>query len=112
VSGKQIGKIEWCAFGVGGYQDAQFGVSFTFSGKGWGVGGWFIGGWGTDTKVGPNTKWTEEDRTRSLADTMRFVDNTLRAAKVSSFDKLKNIPVEVTFEDNVIKSWRILEEVL
>ena len=33
-------------------------------------------------------------------------------AKVNSIDKLKGIPVEVTFEDNMLKEWRILTEVL
>lgn len=33
-------------------------------------------------------------------------------AEVDCVTKLKNIPVECTFEDMRLKSWRVLEEVL
>ena len=36
----------------------------------------------------------------------------LRNAKVNDISQLKNIPVEVTFEDNKFKNFRILTEVL
>ena len=34
---KELGKIESVTFGLCGYQDAQLGIQFTFSGEGWGV---------------------------------------------------------------------------
>jgi len=40
------------------------------------------------------------------------MENLKKDAKVNSIDKLKGIPVEVTFEDNMLKEWRILTEVL
>jgi hypothetical protein len=43
---------------------------------------------------------------------MRYVSKLLKEAKVDSVDKLKGKPVEVTFEGNTLKSWRILTEVL
>jgi hypothetical protein len=43
---------------------------------------------------------------------MRFVSKLLKEAKVNSVDKLKGIPVEVTFDGNILKDWRILTEVL
>ena len=47
-----------------------------------------------------------------MVKTLKNVSKYLKEAKVSSVDKLKGIPVEVTFENNTIKSWRILTEVL
>jgi hypothetical protein len=43
---------------------------------------------------------------------MRYLSKLLNEAKVSSVDKLKGIPVEVTFDGNMLKEWRILTEVL
>jgi hypothetical protein len=63
-------------------------------------------------KRSENTKWTEEDRTKSIDESIRFISKLLKEAKVDSVDKLKNIPVEVTFEGMMLKEWRILTEVL
>jgi len=43
---------------------------------------------------------------------MRYLSKLLNDAKVDSVDKLKGIPVEVTLEDNTLKEWRVLIEVL
>jgi hypothetical protein len=43
---------------------------------------------------------------------MRYVSTLLKEAKVNSVDMLKGKPVEVTFDGNTLKSWRILTEVL
>jgi hypothetical protein len=43
---------------------------------------------------------------------MRYVSSLLKDAKVNSVDQLKGKPVEVTFDGNMLKSWRILTEVL
>lgn len=32
--------------------------------------------------------------------------------KLGKINKLVGIPVEITFENNTLKSWRVLEEVL
>lgn len=40
------------------------------------------------------------------------ITDTLTAAKVDRISKLTGKPVECTFEGGVLKSWRILEEVL
>lgn len=58
------------------------------------------------------TQWTEEDRSKSIDESVRFVSKLLKRAKVGSVDKLKGIPVEVTFDGNMLKEWRILTEVL
>lgn len=109
---KKLGKIESVKFGLGGYQEAMLGLSVTLSGEGWGVGD-FKGNWDAETiKVSEYTKWTETDRDKGYSDTMRFLSKLLKEAKVSSVDKLKGIPVEVTFDGNLLKEWRILTEVL
>lgn len=109
---KELGKIESVNFGLGGYQGAMLGLSVTLSGGGWGVGD-FKGGWDAESiKRSEYTKWTEEDRSKDYAETMRYVSKLLKEAKVTSVDKLKGIPVEATFDGTILKEWRILTEVL
>lgn len=106
---KEIGKIKSVAYGFGGYDDAQFGLSLTFGGSSWGV-GTFDGHWSFPPRE--RAQWTEADRMAAFAKTACLVLDTLKAAKVRHVDDLKDIPVEVTFEGNMLKSWRVLEEVL
>lgn len=109
---KRLGKIESIKFGYGGYQDAMLGLSVTLSADGWGVSD-FKGNWDVETiKVSEYTQWTETDRDKGYSDTMRFISKLLKEAKVSSVDKLKGVPVEVTFDGIMLKEWRILTEVL
>jgi hypothetical protein len=109
---KKLGKIESVKFGLGGYQDAQLGLSVTLSARGWGVSD-FKGNWDAEIiKRSEHTQWTEEDRDKGYSETMRFVSKLLKEAKVSSVDKLKDTPVEVTFDGNMLKEWRVLTEVL
>lgn len=109
---KRLGKIESVRFGLGGYQDAQLGLSVTLSASGWGVSD-FKGNWDAETiERSEYTQWTEEDRDKGYSETMRFVSKLLKEAKVSSVDKLKGVPVEVSFDGNILKGWRILTEVL
>ena len=109
---KKLGKIESVSFGLGGYQDSQLGLSITFGDGGWGV-GYFKGNWDAERiKWSEHCKWTEEDRDKGYSETMRFLSKVLKDAKVSSVDKLKGIPVEVTFDGNTLTEWRVLTEVL
>lgn len=109
---KELGKIENVRFGLGGYQDAMLGITFTLEGKGWGTVD-FRGTWDPQgIEVTKHTQWTEEDRSKSFADTVRFISKLLSEAKVRDVNKLAGIPVEVTFENNTLKEWRILTEVL
>ena len=108
---KRIGKINSISLGYGGYQDAQFGLSVDFTSKnGWGVSD-FKGCWSTDTKS-KGCKWTEKDRDASFAETMRLINKLLSESNKKSLDQLKGTPVEVTFDGNMLKSWRILTEVI
>jgi hypothetical protein len=106
---KQIGKIEIAYVGTGGYQDAMFGITFRISGKGWGVSD-FWGTWSRDPDK--HCKWTIEEQTEIWGDVMRRIAKLLVEAKVTDVEDLRGKPVEVTFEDGRLKSWRILDEVL
>ena len=108
---KLLGRIASLRIGMGGYQDAMFGVSVSLSMQGSGVGA-FIGTWSQSTKIGPHTQWTEADRSAEFDKTMRWLDDRCREAKVRDVNDLIGKPVEVTLEDNTLKSWRLLTEVL
>lgn len=106
---KYLGKIEKASFGIGGYNDAQIGISFTLSGGGFGVGD-FWGYWSIERSA--YTKWSEEDRSTHLGQTVMRIAKLLSDAKVDSVDRLKGVPIELIFKDNQLESWRILKEVL
>lgn len=110
---KYLGKITHISFGLGGYQDVQFGLSVTLEGQGVGTNS-FIGAWDYNWIEKPNERaeWTEEDRTKTMIELLRKISGLLKAAKVKSIDQLKGIPIEMTFENSTLKDWRILEEVL
>jgi hypothetical protein len=108
----RLGKIEAVSFGLGGYQSSMLGISFTLGDGSWGVSD-FKGYWDVSKiKRSEYTQWTEEDRSKSYDETMRYVSNLLNEAKVDSIGKLKDKPIEATFNGNTLKEWRILTEVL
>lgn len=108
---KQFGKIRNVNLGSGGYQDAMFGVSFDLGGESWGVGD-FWGFWGSEIKSGENSKWTESQRETQRNTVLVRLEKLMQDAKVTNMSKLKGIPVEVSFDKNCLKEWRILKEVL
>lgn len=112
MNDKLLGKITRIDFGIGGYQDSMMGLTVTLEGEGWGTSD-FIGSWDwnlmeSDVDYG----WSEEDRDTYILESVRFLSDLLRDAKVHSLNKLVNKPVEVMFEKNTLKSWRILTEVI
>lgn len=109
---KKLGKIEKVHFGLGGYQGAMIGLHVTLGDGSWGVGDSRANWDAEQIKWSEHTKWTEEERDQSYAEIMRYVSTLLKEAKVNSVDMLKGKPVEVTFDGNTLKSWRILTEVL
>lgn len=108
---KEIGKITEVRFGFGRYNDAMFGVSFCLASSdgGWGVQS-FNGTWSFPPSE--NAKWTVEAQTALWGEMIRYLVDLMIQAKVLEISKLKGIPVEATFEDRVLKSFRILTEVL
>lgn len=106
---KEIGKIKSISFGYGGYQDAMIGISFNLGSDGWGVDD-FWGFWSCSPDK--YTKWTKQDQINSLGETVLKINKLLSDAKVFDINQLKGISIEVQFESNTLKSWRILTEVL
>ncbi len=109
---KRLGKIESVRFGHGGYQDACIGLSVTLGDGSWGVGDFKGKGDSEMIRCSEHSKWTEEDRTNNIGESVRFVSKLLKQAKVNSVDKLKGVPIEAIFDGNMLKEWRILTEVL
>lgn len=109
---KRLGKIEEVSFGHGGYQNAMIGLHFIFSGGSWGV-GHSDDAWDAEMiKWSEHCKWTEESRDKQYSDIVRRLSLYLKQAKVHNVNQLKGIPVEITFDGNIMKEWRILTEVL
>lgn len=105
----ELGRIQKASFGWGGYQDVMIGLSITLGGKAWGVSD-FKGTWGTDRTE--RTEWSEEDRLRQLGEACMFLKDLLQKTKKQSVEELVGTPIEATFDGNMLKSWRVLEEVL
>jgi len=109
---KELGKIEKVSFGLGGYQDCCIGIHFTLSAGGGSV-GFSKSAWDANLiKRGERTEWTEESRSAQYSDIVRYISDLLKQAKVDSIDRLKGIPIEVTYDGMVLQDWRILSEVL
>lgn len=106
---KELGRISMASFGFGGYQDVQIGLTLQFEGNGWGCEK-FDGFWAG--KRSESAKWTEGDRTFALGDMAKRVSNLLIDAKARDVSELVDKPVELTFENNTLKDFRILTEVL
>lgn len=111
---KYLGKITQVSFGLGGYQDVQFGLTVTLEGQGIGTNTFIGGAWDYSfmKEPGEGARWTEEDRTKIMLDMLKTLSCLLKDAKVNSVEQLKNKPVEMVFENNTLKDWRILKEVL
>ncbi len=104
-----LGKISKVYFGK---RDGRIGLWLTLSGN-----------WCVDTsydcwdpeEITPdneNYKWTEKDREEIMIKIMRTISELLKKAKVNDVNDLLNKPIEFTSEKGLLKSWRILEEVL
>lgn len=112
---KYLGKISSVRFGNGvGYQEAMFGIEFTFEFNGGGVGDCARYSVWSPSKVScsKHSKWTEQERDEKFVEICRYIDKLLYDAKVDEVYKLKGIPVEVEIESRTFKDFRILTEVL
>lgn len=106
---KMLGHIDSVQFGIGGYNEAMFGLSVHCRGEGCGVSS-FDGTWAFPPS--DNAKWTEQDRRDHYADMCIRIIELLKQAKVDDVAKLKGKPVELEFDGNLLKSWRLLTEVI
>jgi len=109
MDGKFLGKITNCKFGLGGYQDAMLGISFTFQFDGSGIAD-FWGCWG-DTRS-EHCKWSEQERLDYLGGMCMRIAELLNQAKKSNVSELIGVPVEITISGQTLKSWRVLTEVV
>lgn len=57
-------------------------------------------------------KWTTEERQRAITKLMDQIYQLLKDAKCNYISELINKPVQVTIENNMFQSFRILKEVL
>lgn len=105
----ELGKIRSVRYGFGGYQDAQFGITFDIGGEGWGVGD-FWGMWAD--KPSKHSQWTRKEQIESHGKTADRICALLVEAKKTDVAKLVGVPVQCFFENNTLKSWRVLKEVL
>ena len=105
---KKLGKIQGITIGYGGYDDAMIGISVSLGNGSWGVSD-FKGTWASRSK---GAQWTKASQIKRWGETVEWLKDLLTEAKVNNINQLKNVPVEVTFENNVLQSWRILSEVI
>lgn len=106
---KELGKIDFAEFGT--IKDYPFLIGlqlgFKLSDKS------YIGAGGKYTvNISPDCKWETKNRTVAVTQTIEFVNDILKAAKVHYVSELINKPVEVTIENGCFKDFRILTEVL
>jgi hypothetical protein len=105
----ELGKIKSAQFGWGGYNEAMVGATFVLGGESWGVGDHW-GAWGVERTE--HCRWTEDDRLRQLGEVCVRLAALLKSARKDDVSRLPGTPVEATFDGNMLKSWRVLEEVL
>lgn len=107
----KIGKIQKISLGFGGYQDAMLGLSVTLGSEqgSWGVGD-SKGFWSGERS--DRCQWSEAGRLKSYGDTMTFIGALLSAAKKDDINKLVGVPIEVRFDGNTLKDWRVLTEAI
>jgi hypothetical protein len=106
---KELGKIKSATFGMGGYQECQIGLWLTLGGESWGVTAG-EGAWGIERS--DHCKWTEADRLTEAGKAAMKLAKLLQTAHRYAVQDLVGLPVEVTFDGNVLKDWRLLTEVL
>lgn len=103
---RELGKITAVSFGRNSDRPFLFGLELTLTGK----------GWGTFTTINANMsdacEWTEEQRNAAFFEVCRKIYKLLRDANVNSVYELIGKPVEVIFENNMLRDYRILTEVL
>ena len=106
---KELGKITRFEIGMGGYDDAMYGLSVTLEWKGGGVQD-FDGTWTREPDE--RCKWTKEEQLMVWAKMCQRVIDLMHKAKVKKAADMVGIPVEITIGNGCLDTWRILEEVL
>ena len=102
---KELGKIEKVNLG---YYDGRFGITFDLFAGEWNVTDF----WGTWAMRSDHAQWTLADQDKIFVDSWRKLMKIMEEAKVDDFHKLVGKPIEVTTDGMMLKSWRILTEVI
>lgn len=108
MDGKFLGKISNIYIGK---EDSRFGIFITLSGE-YTTQTSYTAWDPEDIIPDEHHKWGENDRDKELSKIMRKLSKIMSDAKVTKFNNLLNIPIEMEFENNMLKDWRILTEVL
>jgi hypothetical protein len=106
---KNLGRIRGIHFGMGGYDDAMFGLTISLGDDSSFVTD-FRGTWAFSPSE--STKWTLEDQTELWGVMCRWIVSLLQDSKKKNLLDLVGTPVEITLENNRLLSWRILKEVI
>ena len=108
MTGKFLGKIISAEFGLVRDYPFLIGLQLMFQTE---IGKCVCGGKYT-VNISEGCKWEKTERETAVTATVVKVDDILSDAKVNYVSELKGKPVEVTFENNTFKDFRILTEVL
>jgi hypothetical protein len=109
---KELGKIEHVSFGIGGRDDCMFGITITLASGGSKV-MHFNGFWDYNRiECTAYTEWTEQYRDERFSKMTKYISNLLNDAKATTVEQLKDTSVEMEFDGNRLKGFRILTEVL
>lgn len=99
---KMLGKIKKCRFG---FNECFFGLILELGSD--------KNSWVTGTSIDYNPTFKDQEKADyTLKKSTLAIQELLRDAQVETIDQLKNKPIEATFIDNKLDSFRILEEVL
>lgn len=104
---KLLGKIYSVEFGFVPDREYLFGLRIEFRMGGCGT------CWNDTVNISKECKWeSAEERNKAITDMIDRLAEVMKVAGVNEVSKLKNIPVEVNFEDGWCKGFRVLTEVL
>lgn len=107
---KELGKIDNARWGLGGYQDAMIGLSLSFSMKPSSSVSTFVGAWAIERS--DFCQWTEEERLKQIGEAGMKVVELLNKIGKRDVKDLIGTPVELTFDGQSLRDWRLLDEVL
>lgn len=109
VNKKELGKIESVEYGLCRDRGFLMGITFVLKFPGAGCVS------ANEVNMSEHTeycRWTIEDQNKQIVELMHYIKKLLTDAKVNKVSELKNIPIEATFDGNMLESFRILTEVL
>ncbi len=105
---KLLGKIDFAEFGT--IEDYPFliGLQLGFSMNGCYV----MDGGKYCVNISDQCKWEDREKNEVITNSVEYISEVLKDAKVNYVSQLVGKPVEVLIEDNTFKGFRILTEVL